>query len=119
MDVRHVNQDAVWITGGALTSRAEDTRGSPGAVRRAARRPGARARRSQGPRGAGAPRGLRRLSHRPLHGVRRRPSGYAPTVLGHEGAGVVEKVGADATLAEDEPLPRDPRAAEHAAEQGR
>ena len=26
------------------------------------------------------------------------PSGYAPTVLGHEGAGVVEKVGADATL---------------------
>jgi hypothetical protein len=47
------------------------------------------------------------------------PSGYAPTVLGHEGAGVVEKVGADATLAEDEPLPRDPRAAEHAAEQGR
>ena len=26
------------------------------------------------------------------------PSGYAPTVLGHEGAGVVEKVGADVTL---------------------
>jgi S-(hydroxymethyl)glutathione dehydrogenase/alcohol dehydrogenase len=25
------------------------------------------------------------------------PSGYAPTVLGHEGAGVVERVGADAT----------------------
>jgi len=23
------------------------------------------------------------------------PSGYAPTVLGHEGAGVVERVGAD------------------------
>ena len=57
------------------------------------------------------------------------PSGYAPTVLGHEGAGVVEKVGADVTLvgarrprrhallapvrrvrplplAQDEPLPR-------------
>src|SRR5215216_4487248 len=47
------------------------------------------------------------------------PSGYAPIVLSHKGAGVVEKVGADATLAEDEPLPRDPRAAEHAAEQGR
>jgi S-(hydroxymethyl)glutathione dehydrogenase/alcohol dehydrogenase len=28
------------------------------------------------------------------------PSGYAPTVLGHEGAGVVEKVGADVTLLE-------------------
>ncbi len=26
------------------------------------------------------------------------PSGYAPTVLGHEGAGVVEKVGTDVTL---------------------
>ena len=26
------------------------------------------------------------------------PSGYAPTVLGHEGAGVVEQVGADVTL---------------------
>ena len=26
------------------------------------------------------------------------PSGYAPTVLGHEGAGVVERVGADVTL---------------------
>src|ERR671918_1951925 len=26
------------------------------------------------------------------------PSGYAPTVLGHEGAGVVEKVGEDVTL---------------------
>jgi S-(hydroxymethyl)glutathione dehydrogenase/alcohol dehydrogenase len=26
------------------------------------------------------------------------PSGYAPTVLGHEGAGVVEKVGSDVTL---------------------
>src|ERR687889_1350292 len=26
------------------------------------------------------------------------PSGYAPCVLGHEGAGVVEKVGADVTL---------------------
>src|SRR3954451_321245 len=25
------------------------------------------------------------------------PSGYAPTVLGHEGAGVVERVGADVT----------------------
>ena len=63
------------------------------------------------------------------------PSGYAPTVLGHEGAGVVEAVGRrrvvgragrprrDAVLAAvprvpplprraDEPLPRDPRAAE-------
>ena len=63
------------------------------------------------------------------------PSGYAPTVLGHEGAGVVEAVGegvtslvarrprADAVLAavprvhplhvgQDEPLPGDPRAAE-------
>ena len=63
------------------------------------------------------------------------PSGYAPTVLGHEGAGVVEEVGAGVTslapgdhvvtlfspqcrrvrplpVAEDEPLPRDPRAAE-------
>ena len=28
------------------------------------------------------------------------PSGYAPTVLGHEGAGVVERVGADVTLLE-------------------
>jgi len=29
------------------------------------------------------------------------PSGYAPTVLGHEGAGVVERVGADvASLSE-------------------
>ncbi|HEX6116154.1 MAG TPA: alcohol dehydrogenase catalytic domain-containing protein, partial [Solirubrobacterales bacterium] len=28
------------------------------------------------------------------------PSGYAPTVLGHEGAGVVESVGADVTLLE-------------------
>src|SRR6201999_2744148 len=26
------------------------------------------------------------------------PSGYAPTVLGHEGAGVVERVGQDVTL---------------------
>jgi S-(hydroxymethyl)glutathione dehydrogenase/alcohol dehydrogenase len=26
------------------------------------------------------------------------PSGYAPTVLGHEGAGIVEKIGADVTL---------------------
>jgi Zn-dependent alcohol dehydrogenase len=26
------------------------------------------------------------------------PSGYAPTVLGHEGAGVVEEVGADVTV---------------------
>src|SRR4051812_23998834 len=26
------------------------------------------------------------------------PSGYAPTVLGHEGAGVVERVGSDVTL---------------------
>ena len=26
------------------------------------------------------------------------PSGYAPCVLGHEGAGVVERVGADVTL---------------------
>src|SRR3954452_20293642 len=26
------------------------------------------------------------------------PSGYAPTVLGHEGAGVVERVGPDVTL---------------------
>src|SRR5829696_4466497 len=26
------------------------------------------------------------------------PSGYAPAVLGHEGAGVVERVGADVTL---------------------
>ena len=63
------------------------------------------------------------------------PSGYSPTVLGHEGAGVVEKVGEDVTLVApgdhvvtlfspavrrvrplpqpaDEPLPRDPRAAE-------
>ena len=62
------------------------------------------------------------------------PSGYAPTVLGHEGAGVVEAVGEGVTsvapgdhvvtlfspqcrecihclLAEDEPLSRDPRAA--------
>jgi S-(hydroxymethyl)glutathione dehydrogenase/alcohol dehydrogenase len=28
------------------------------------------------------------------------PSGYAPTVLGHEGAGVVERVGSDVTLLE-------------------
>ena len=64
------------------------------------------------------------------------PSGYAPTVLGHEGAGVVERVGegvsapgrgrprGHAVLAPvrrvhplpepaDEPVPRDPRAAEH------
>src|SRR3990170_2116325 len=63
------------------------------------------------------------------------PSGYAPCVLGHEGAGVVEQVGADVTLvapgdhvvthfspqcgecvhlplAQDEPVPGDPRAAE-------
>jgi S-(hydroxymethyl)glutathione dehydrogenase / alcohol dehydrogenase len=29
------------------------------------------------------------------------PSGYAPTVLGHEGAGVVERCGADVTLLEE------------------
>ncbi len=29
------------------------------------------------------------------------PSGYAPTVLGHEGAGVVEKVGPDVTLLDE------------------
>ena len=63
------------------------------------------------------------------------PSGYAPTVLGHEGSGIVEKLGdgvssvaagrprRDPVLTsvprvrplpqpEDEPLPRDPRAAE-------
>ena len=63
------------------------------------------------------------------------PSGYAPTVLGHEGAGVVEAVGEGVALArarrprrhavlaavprvhplpepEDQPLPGDPRAAE-------
>ncbi len=63
------------------------------------------------------------------------PSGYSPTVLGHEGAGVVEAVGEGVTdvgdrrsrrhalLASvpgvrslprpaDEPVPRDPRAAE-------
>ena len=63
------------------------------------------------------------------------PSGYAPTVLGHEGAGIVEKVGEGVTSvkpgdrvvtlfspqcrecdplpqSEDEPVPRDPRAAE-------
>ena len=63
------------------------------------------------------------------------PSGYAPTVLGHEGAGVVERVGEGVRLVragrprrhallaavrrvrplpqpEDQPLPRDPRAAE-------
>ena len=63
------------------------------------------------------------------------PSGYAPTVLGHEGAGVVERVGEGVHLGRarrprrhallaavprvhplpqptDEPLPRDPRAAE-------
>src|SRR4051812_28269293 len=28
------------------------------------------------------------------------PSGYAPTVLGHEGAGVVEQIGPDASLLE-------------------
>ena len=70
------------------------------------------------------------------------PSGYAPTVLGHEGAGVVERVGADVTLGRarrprrdavlaavprvrslperpDEPLPRDPRAAEQGLSPGR
>ena len=41
----------------------------------AARRPGRRARRPQGGRGARARRGLRRLPHRPLHGQRRRPDG--------------------------------------------
>ena len=63
------------------------------------------------------------------------PSGYAPTVLGHEGAGVVERCGEDVSLVRegdhvvtlfspqcgecvhcrqpaDEPLPGDPRAAE-------
>ena len=62
------------------------------------------------------------------------PSGYAPTVLGHEGAGVVERCGSEVTLLSEgdhvvtlfspvrgvhplrqpahEPLPRDPRAAE-------
>ena len=47
------------------------------------------------------------------------PSGYSPTVLGHEGAGVVERVGADVRSVKPgdhvvtlESLPRDSRAAE-------
>ena len=50
-------------------------------------------------RGAGAARRVRRLPHRPLHRESGAdPSGYAPCVLGHEGAGVVERVGEDVTL---------------------
>ena len=40
---------------------------------------------------------LRRLPHRHVHGGGADPSGYAPTVLGHEGAGVVEAVGEGVT----------------------
>ena len=53
--------------------RDEDARCGAGGVRRAAGRPGGRARRPEGGRGAGPARRLRRLPHRPLHGLRRRP----------------------------------------------
>ncbi len=70
------------------------------------------------------------------------PSGYAPTVLGHEGSGIVEKLGEGVTSvalgdrvvtlfspqcrecehcrsSEDEPVPGDPRAAEQGLSPGR
>src|SRR5215216_2484316 len=57
------------------------------------------------------------------------PSGYSPTVLGHEGAGVVERVGDGVTSLvprvralprrANEPLPRHPRAAEPGLPPGR
>ena len=75
-----------------------DSRRSPGGVRQAARRPGGRARRA-----AQAGEVLVRVKacgvcHTDMYtasGVD--PSGYAPTVLGHEGAGIVEAVGEGVT----------------------
>ena len=55
-----------------------DSRGGARGVRSATRGPGGRARRAGGGRGARAPRGLRRLPHRSLHGFRRGPLGLCP-----------------------------------------
>src|SRR5215207_7238107 len=86
-------------------ARHEDPCRFPRGVRRPARRAGAGPRRARPGRGARPARSLRRLPHRPLHRLGRRGGPRRLALLAP-----VRRV-PPLPVAEDEPLPRDPRAA--------